>query len=65
MQNRSYESVMARRKEIMKASVGVDYDKYELEGIAFDYEALMRDTSYPIEEIRKIQSETGVGDTPD
>lgn len=64
MQNRSYESVMARRKEIMKASVGVDYDKYELEGIAFDYEALMRDTSYPIEEIRKIQSETGVGDTP-
>ena len=38
MNNKSYKSVMSRRKEIMKASVGVDYDRYELDGIAFDYE---------------------------
>ncbi|WP_292598236.1 2-amino-4-oxopentanoate thiolase subunit OrtB [Mesotoga sp. UBA6090] len=64
MNDNSYNSVMSRRKEIMKASVGVDYDRYELDGIAFDYEALMKDTSYPIEEIRKIQAETGIGYTP-
>ncbi len=64
MKDRSYEAVMARRKEIMKATVGVDYDRYELDGIAFDYERLMKDTSYPIASIRRIQSETGVGNTP-
>ncbi|MCB1222847.1 MAG: PLP-dependent lyase/thiolase, partial [Mesotoga sp.] len=64
MKDRSYEAVMARRKEIMKATVGVDYDRYELDGVAFDYERLMKDTSYPIASIRRIQSETGVGNTP-
>ncbi|MDW7678648.1 MAG: hypothetical protein SCK57_13395, partial [Bacillota bacterium] len=34
----SYEAVMARRPEIMKASVGIDYSLFENEGIGFDYE---------------------------
>jgi cysteine synthase len=60
----SYESVMARKAEIMRASIGIEYDKYELEGIGFDYEGLMSDTAYPMEEITAIQCETGVGNTP-
>ena len=36
-----YEEVIARRGEIMKRSLGLDYQQYEREGgIAFDYEAL-------------------------
>ena len=64
MMDKSYDAVMARKNEIMKKSVGVDYTKYEIEGIAFDYEAMMKDAGYSIEEIRKIQLETGVGNTP-
>ena len=60
----TYEKVMARKNEIMKKSVGVDYSKYEQEGIAFDYEKMMEDAGYTIDEMRKIQSETGVGNTP-
>ncbi|BBE30251.1 PLP-dependent lyase/thiolase [Tepiditoga spiralis] len=60
----TYEEVMARKNKIMKKSVGVDYSKYEQEGIAFDYEKMMKDAGYTIEEMRKIQSETGVGNTP-
>lgn len=60
----SYDAVMSRKNEIMKKSVGVDYTKYEIEGIAFDYEEMMKDAGYTIDEIRKIQFETGVGNTP-
>ncbi|HNR79433.1 MAG TPA: 2-amino-4-oxopentanoate thiolase subunit OrtB [Mesotoga infera] len=60
----SYESVMSRKTEIMRASIGIEYDKYELEGIGFDYEGLMSDTVYHMEEITAIQRETGVGNTP-
>ncbi len=61
----SYESVMARRNDIMKKSVGIDYDNFELAGIGFDYEKMMDDTSpYTLDEIKKIQNEYGVGNTP-
>lgn len=60
----SYDAVMSRKNEIMKKSVGVDYTKYEIEGIAFNYEEMMNDAGYNIDEIRKIQLETGVGNTP-
>ncbi|NLZ27031.1 MAG: PLP-dependent lyase/thiolase [Chloroflexi bacterium] len=55
---------MARSNEIMKASVGMDYDDYISSPIAFDYERMMRDTGYSHEEIVKIQAETKVGNTP-
>ena len=64
MSDMSYESVMSRKAQIMRASIGIEYDKYELEGIGFDYEGLMSDTAYPMEEITAIQRETGVGNTP-
>ncbi|PNR96683.1 2-amino-4-oxopentanoate thiolase subunit OrtB [Petrotoga sp. 9PWA.NaAc.5.4] len=62
--SKSYESIMQRQVEIIKKSVGVDYNQYEIEGIAFDYERMMQDAGYSIEEIQKIQQETGVGQTP-
>ncbi|RCK78341.1 MAG: 2-amino-4-ketopentanoate thiolase, beta subunit [Candidatus Ozemobacter sibiricus] len=60
----SYAAVMARKNEIMKASLGIDYDRYVTSPIAFDYERMMRDTGYTIDEIARIQRETKVGDTP-
>ncbi|MCS7232729.1 MAG: 2-amino-4-oxopentanoate thiolase subunit OrtB [Synergistetes bacterium] len=60
----SYQAVMERRAEIMRKAVGIDYDRFVIKGIAFDYERMMKEVGYPIEEIRKIQSETSVGNTP-
>ncbi len=61
---KDYDSVMARSNEIMKEALGLDYTVFESGSVAFDYEALMRSTNYTIEEINKIQSRTGVGNTP-
>ncbi|MDW7671598.1 MAG: 2-amino-4-oxopentanoate thiolase subunit OrtB [Bacillota bacterium] len=60
----SYEAVMARRPEIMKASVGIDYSLFENEGIGFDYERMMKETGYTLSEMQEIQGMTGVGNTP-
>lgn len=60
----SYAAVMARRPEIMKNSAGLDFSKFESGLIAFDYERMMKEAGFTIEEIQKIQSEHGVGNTP-
>lgn len=60
----SYKAVMARRSDIMKQSLGMDYERFTRGRIAFDYEAMMSGTGYTIESIRQIQRQTGVGDTP-
>ena len=60
----SYDAVMARSGEIIKNATGIDYSKYETGGIAFDYEKMMEDTGYTLEDIIKIQREVGVGNTP-
>ena len=62
--NNKYQGLMDRKNEIMKKSVGLDYSKYELEGIGFDFELMMNDQGYDIEKIKKIQSENMVGNTP-
>ncbi len=59
-----YASVMARKGEIMIKSVGIDYSVYESGSIAFDYEKMMRDTGYTLDEVMKFQLATGVGNTP-
>ena len=64
MKNNSYAAVMARKPEIMKTATAIDYAQFELDGVAFDYEAMMRETGYSLAEICAIQSETGVGNTP-
>ena len=61
---KDYNSVMGRSAEIMKASLGLDFNDFESGSVAFDYEGLMEATGYTIEEIDRIQSRTGVGHTP-
>lgn len=60
----SYEAVMARKGEIMKAAVGMDYSVFESGGIAFDYEGMMKATGYSLQDVMKIQREASVGNTP-
>ncbi len=60
----SYAGVMGRRSEIMLGAVQIDYDKYELEGVAFDYEKLMADVGYSMEDLIAIQKGMEVGNTP-
>lgn len=59
-----YEDIMARKDEILKASLGMDYRTFELGGIAFNYEALMQAGGISDEEIKAIQHEANVGSTP-
>ena len=59
-----YESLMARKNEIMKKSVGIDYTKYENEGIGFDYEGMMNDFNYSLDDIFAVQRKNMVGNTP-
>lgn len=60
----SYKAVMARRNEIMKRAVGIDYDEFNLTPLAFDYERMMEKVGYSLEEIETIQRDSGVGNTP-
>lgn len=60
----SYADVMARSNEIMKASLGIDYDDFIESPIAFDYERMMDATGYSHADIARIQLETKVGNTP-
>ena len=62
--NNNYTEFMNRRNEIMKKSVGLDYSKYELEGIGFDYELMMNDQGYDLKKIEEIQTANMVGKTP-
>ncbi len=60
----SYIAVMGRKNEIMKASLGIDYDDFILSPVAFDYERMMQQTGYSHADIFRIQGETKVGNTP-
>ncbi len=64
MSGMDYASVMARKGEILKRAVGIDYDRFERSPIAFDYEGLLSAPGYTLDEIQKILWSTGVGNTP-
>ena len=64
MTQESYAAIMDQRAEIMRASVGIDYERYKTGRLAFDYERLMADTGYDVEATRAVQKTTSVGDTP-
>ena len=65
MRDNSYSAVMARKNEIMKRAVGMDYDRFESGSIAFDYEGMMAATGYDLDAVRKIQTrEFQIGNTP-
>jgi len=48
----------------MKNSVQIDYDRFQQGPIAFDYERMMAETGYSIDEMIRIQRKMGVGNTP-
>jgi len=64
MKSNDYNSVMSRKPEIMLKSVGIDFSKFESGSIAFDYEKMMRETGYTLEEMQNIQYGVNVGKTP-
>lgn len=64
MMDNSYDAIMARKNEIIKNAVGMDFEKFEKPGIGFDYEAMMEATGYTIDEIRRVQSMFSIGNTP-
>ena len=55
---------MARKGEIMKRALGMDYAQFEQSPIAFDYEGLMAAHGYSLDDIVGIQRAGGVGKTP-
>jgi cysteine synthase len=48
----------------MRQSVGIDYSLLRQGRLAWDYEALMSEVGYDLDEIARIQVEHGVGKTP-
>ena len=59
-----FDAIMARRGEIMRRALGMDYSEFELSPIAFDYERMMDDHGYSLDDIVEIQTKAGVGHTP-
>jgi cysteine synthase len=64
MSGAGYQAVMAQRDAIMRSSVGIDYGRYALGVLAFDYERLLSDTGYDMARTQAVQSRTAVGNTP-
>ena len=60
----SFSAVMARKSEIIRAAVGVDYKQFESGSIAFDYEGMMASTGYTLEDVAEIQRGFAIGNTP-
>ncbi len=58
------EAILARKGEIMKLALGMDYSQFEQSPIAFDYEGMMAAHGYSIDDIIGIQRAGGVGRTP-
>ncbi len=64
MKDVSYDAVMSRKADIIKAAVGMDYSSFESGSIAFDYEGMMAATGLDINEVRRIQEGFSIGHTP-
>ncbi len=58
------EAILARKGEIMKRALGMDYSAFEQSPIAFDYEGMMAAHGYSLDEVIAIQRAGGVGKTP-
>ncbi|WP_459128868.1 2-amino-4-oxopentanoate thiolase subunit OrtB [Guggenheimella bovis] len=57
------DQILLEKNDIMKKAIGIDYDSFEQEGIAFDYERMMKEAGYSISELQEIQSHFFVGNT--
>ena len=59
-----YAGIMSRKSEILKNATGIDYERFEISPISFDYERLMNSCNYSFEDTLQILREAGVGQTP-
>jgi threonine synthase len=59
-----YLEIMSKKGDILLRSTGIDYEKYEISPIAFEYEKLMNSCHYSLEDVQKILKETGIWETP-
>ena len=57
-------SVTGRNKEILFKSVNINYDDFKKERLAWDYEKLMDAVGLSLDEIKAIQQDVYVGNTP-
>ena len=64
MNELNYSAVMARRNQIMKEAVGLDYNRFESGSIAFDYEAMMASSGLLLQDVLAVMKEFSVGGTP-
>lgn len=64
LMGKSYSEIMANKKEILLQATGIDYEKFEISPITFNYEGLMNSNKYSLEDTQKILMETGIGQTP-
>src|SRR5690625_1136883 len=64
MFDESYEEIMQRRNTIIENSLKVNYEQFQTSPIAFDYEKMMTELGYDINEVIDIQKEAQVGQTP-
>jgi cysteine synthase len=64
MTDRSFAAVMGRRAAVVERAVGIDYGAFERGRVAFDYEGLMASAGAGVDEVRLIQREANVGETP-
>ncbi len=64
MSNNSYKAVMDRKNKIVQDSLKINYEDFKLSDVAFDYERMMSEVGYSIDEMIEIQSMLGVGHTP-
>lgn len=55
MTTSQYEAVLGRRDEIMRRSVGIDYDLLRRGLLGWDYEGLMATVGYDTAEAARIQ----------
>ena len=62
--DKSYSAINARKNDIIRNAMKIDYDEFEYKGIGFDYEGMMGKIGYSMDEMRKIQLSHGVGNTP-
>ena len=62
--DKSYQAVTGRKGDIIQQAMGVDYSRYESGSIAFDYEGMMNDTGYTLEDHIRLQRRFNVGNTP-
>lgn len=52
----SYDDVMARRSDIMRRALALDYDSFQHGDLIFDYDALMSSTGYSLDDVARIQA---------